>query len=77
MSWFSRFRTPPIPEPTAEDIIEEALEQVKDAIDIINSNMPLLAGSRLSLYIDRDFRPARVVLTDWSRTTPTVIHGDQ
>lgn len=54
-----------------------AYDEVCEAIDKINANMPLLAGRRLSLYVDRDYKPPRIVLTDWSQTTPIVVHGDE
>lgn len=60
----------------ADRVAQEALDRVCEGIDLVNANMPLLVGQRLSLYIDRDYKPARVVLTDWAQTHPTVIHGE-
>lgn len=55
----------------------EAYGEVCRGIDLINDHMPLLVGRRLSLYVDRDYKPARIVLSDWSETNPRVVHGDE
>ena len=60
---------------TAALVVSEALSKVEEGIDLINENMPLLAGERLSLYVDRDYRPARITLTDWGQTQPVTIYG--
>lgn len=55
----------------------EAYTAVCEGIDLINDHMPILLGRRLSLYVDRDYKPARIVLSDWSETNPRVVHGDE
>ena len=61
---------------TPEEIAEDAMQRVKDGIDAINENLPLLPRN-YGLWIDRSHRPPRVCLTDWSDSTPAVVHGDR